>query len=81
MKLETAKIIAKTLHTVKKLQEKFEKESNLFRSQGNFKLSEERNNYAVGALASYSEILQSYFPDDCFKILEELKKIEGKENV
>jgi len=78
MKQETAKIIAKTLHTVKKLQEKFEKERDEELSKKNFVKAGDKESLAIGVLCTYSEILQSYFPEDCFKILEELKKIEEK---
>jgi uncharacterized protein (UPF0371 family) len=77
MKLETAKIIAKTLHTVKKLQEKFEKERDEELSKKNFVKAGDKESLAIGVLCAYSEILQGYFPNDSIKILEELKKIEG----
>ena len=78
MTKDTAKTIAKILHTVKKLQEKFEKERDEELSKKNFVKAGEKESLAIGVLCSYSEILQTYWPEDCFKILEELKEIEGE---
>lgn len=78
MTKDTAKTIAKILHTVKKLQEKFEKERDEFRSQGYFEMSETNDAYAIGALCAYSKILGEHLPEDGMKILEELRKIEGE---